>query len=123
MAIRRVSVHGNRGASARKQGGGLGGQNRTTIRTPILLDEQSAATTTVTVIFNQAVILKGVPQYSATVGGGPALPVSAALAAPDELTLVYGANVTGPLIVPFEDPGVRNLAGGYVQPGSYSFLS
>lgn len=98
-----------------------GAENRLTRRTPIVPESVDGTTNTVTITFPMPVILDGIPQYSGTVGGSPETPTAAALTSPTTLELTYSGTVTDPIVIPFEDPHVRNLAAGYVQPGSYSF--
>lgn len=86
-------------------------------RTPITITLTTPGDTTV-VTFDQAVILKGIPQWP---NNADHMPLTAQLTGPDELTLTYPApDTTTSVTVPFEDPGIRNGAGGYVTPGTFS---
>jgi hypothetical protein len=68
------------------------------------------------VVFDQPVILKGVPKF--TVGGN--LPTAAVRGPENTVTLTFAAAPAAPLVVPFEDPAVRNIAAGYVLAGTYA---
>jgi hypothetical protein len=86
-------------------------------RTPIGISNCVPGASTV-VTFDQAgLVLNGIPQWPDNTG---AMPTAAELTGPDELTLTYAAPVPTAVTVPFEDPGIRNGAGGYVSPGTFS---
>ena len=103
--------------SNRNRKPGLGTSNQRGRRTPISITDVTPGDTT-TVTFDQAVILKGVPQWP---NNSAHMPLTAVLTAPDVLTLTFPApDTTTAITVPFEDPGVRNGAGGYVLPGTFS---
>lgn len=94
----------------------IGSQAQRFEQTPITIVSVTLGTSTV-VEFDQAVpVLKGIPQYASQLG---ALPTAAAKTAPNEITLTYAVAPTS-IVVPFEDPGVRNGGGGYVSPGTFS---
>ena len=83
--------------------------------TPIKVVSVAAATTVLTVTFDQAVALKGLPQY--TVDPAGPTPVSAARTSPTTVAITYTASIatiTG-VTIPYEDPAVRNSVGGFVQ--------
>ncbi len=73
--------------------------------------------TTVSVSFDQAIILTGIPQYAA--GGPTVLPTEATLVTPTLVILTYATAATGSLVVPYRDPAVRNATGGFVTAGSH----
>ena len=90
-----------------------------TQKTPVRIVSASAATTVVTITFDQPVSLKGVPQYTTDIGG--ANPVSATLTSPTTLALTFSATVATATVVniPFEDPGIRNAVGGFVSDSTF----
>ena len=87
--------------------------------TPVRILSASAATTVLTITFDQAVVLKGVPQYTTDIVG--ANPVSAALTSPTTLALTFSASLASATVVniPFEDPGIRNAVGGFVSDSTF----
>src|SRR5688572_17119394 len=88
-------------------------------RTPVRIVSASAATTVVTITFDQPVVLKGVPQYTTDLAGPT--PVSAALTSPTTLALTFSAAVATAteVRIPFEDPGIRSAVGGFVADTSF----
>ena len=95
----------------------LSGQTRPMQREiAVEIENATAAANVVTIIFDQPVSLKGIPQYPNNNG---ALPTSASLSNPTTLVLTYpiGPEATG-ITVPSEDPAIRNSSGGYVTPVS-----
>lgn len=115
MALTRKKRYPNR--VARRTFSGIGADNKLTRRTPITITATTPGDTTV-VTFDQAVILTGIPQWP---NNSDHVPLTAVLSAPDELTLTYPVpDTTTSITVPFEDPAVRNGAGGYVSPGTFS---
>src|SRR5260221_1059780 len=104
-------------AARRRMNSGVGAASQLTRRTPITITSSTPGDTTV-VQFDQAVILAGIPQW---LNNSAHLPLTAVLSAPNELTLTYpGADTTTSFTVPFEDPAIRNGAGGYLLPGIFS---
>lgn len=92
---------------------------KTTQQTPVKIVSASAATTVLTVTFDQPVILKGIPEYSVDVVG--ATPTGAALTAPTTLALTFSASIAAAteMTIPFQDPGIRNAVGGFVANSSF----
>jgi hypothetical protein len=82
--------------------------------TPVRVISASAALTVLSVTFDQAVILKGVPKYTTDIAG--AEPVSASMTNPTTLALTFDAAITGAteFSIPVNDPAIRNALGGYV---------
>lgn len=114
MAITTRKRYPNR--VARRKVSGVGAEARLPRRTPITITDLVPGDSTV-VTFDQAVLLSGIPQWPNNAGH---VPEAAELTAPDELTLTYPtADTTTTVTVPFEDPAVRNGAGGYVSPGTF----
>lgn len=89
--------------------------------TPVRIVGASVNLTVLTVEFDQAVVLKGVPQYEIDVVG--AEPVSAVLSDPMTLELTYSQSVAlgTKITVEFEDPAIRSSVGGYVADSVYTF--
>jgi hypothetical protein len=87
--------------------------------TPVRIVSATKAGSVLTVVFDQPVILKGVPQYAVDVAGAD--PTSAALTAPTTLALTFDAAITAAteFTIPFEDPGIRNAVGGYVADSTF----
>jgi len=121
MAIRRPQRRYNKTPMRRKEVNAPGGASQITRRTPIIPDPGAAAGNTIPVVLTSPCSLNGVPQFLATVAAAPAAPVSAVMTTPLLCTLTYSGAPTSPLVIPFEDPALRNNAGGYVQPGTYTF--
>lgn len=96
---------------------GTGAETYRGSRTPIHIVSIQITPPGYVVIFDQPVILKGIPQYAESGGD---LPTAAELTGGVTLALTYPAPPVDPMTVPFEDPGVRNGAGGYVTEGDYS---
>lgn len=104
----------------RKAAAGVGASNRIGSRTPIAITAVADGSATTAVTFDQAVILKGVPGW--TDASSPTITVtSAALTGPAEVTLIWNAAPTVAINIPFEDPGIRNSAGGYIRDSGFTF--
>ena len=82
--------------------------------TPIRITSAAVVTTTATIELDQPVVLKGIPQYRFT-DGGP-VPTAASLTSPTTLVLTWAADPGDPteILIPFEDPAIRNSVGGFV---------
>jgi hypothetical protein len=120
MAIQRPKRRYNKGPIRRKATTSSGAANRTGQRTPITFTMGSSTTTTNTVTFDQPVSLKGIPGYFDT--SSPTIVVNGAVALnATQVALTWNATPSAAISVPFEDPAVRNSAGGYVQAGSVTF--
>lgn len=109
-------------AARRKAMAGIGAANRLGTRTPIIPTLSKASGADVTITFDGPVSLKGLPAYEDN-AGTPHVVTAAELTAPNVLELTLNGNASTTLTIPFEDPAVRNNAGGYVQPGTYTFPS
>lgn len=96
-------------------------QERTKQRreTQVRIVSVAAAGSVLTVVFDQPVVLKGVPQYSVDVVG--ATPVSAVLASLNTLTLTYSAAIATAtsVTIPVAEPGIRSKVGGFVADTSF----
>src|SRR5690606_16314327 len=83
---------------------------------PIRITGVAVSGSEVTVTFDQAVMRSGVPQY--TFGG--VAPESVFDASPSSVMLLYAdAPVATDMIVPLDDPAIRNATGGFVDEGAY----
>ena len=78
-----------------------------------------AATTVVTVTFDQPITLSGVPQYTTDVAG--ANPISAVRTSPTQIAITFSASVAAAteLNIPYEEPAVRNSSGGFVSTSTF----
>lgn len=118
--IRRPQRRYNKNPARRKQESGPGGANKLTQRTPIIPVFSATTTTFQTVTFDQAVIVAGTPALfdssSPTITATDIESLS-----PTSVKITWSAAPTAAATWPFEDPAIRNNAGGYVQPGQYTF--
>src|SRR5687768_14462336 len=98
----------------------LSGQQRPMQR-PIAIGIVSVAkaAAVMTIVFDQAVSLKGVPQYTTNLAGVTA--VSGAMPNTTTMAMTFSATVATAteLNTPFEDPAVRNASGGYANAGTF----
>jgi len=107
-------------AARRKTIAGVGAANERGRRTPIIPEITGDASTSLTITFDQSVILKGFPHV--TDESTPSITVNGATqTAPNEVVLTFNAAPSAAIAWPFEDPSIRNNVGGYVQPGTYNF--
>lgn len=88
--------------------------------TPIGIVSAAPALSVLTIVFDQPVQLKGVPQYTTSVAG--ASPVSAALTSPTTLAVTFDADISlaTTVNIPYEEPAVRNSSGGFVAPTTFA---
>lgn len=93
--------------------------NRPVPTVPIGIVSVTKATTLMTIVFNQPVSLKGIPQYTTNLPG--VTPISAALTGPATLSLTFSASVATAttLNIPAEEPAIRNSSGGFVSPSTF----
>ena len=86
--------------------------------TPIGIVSATPGLSLLTIVFDQPVQLKGIPQYTTSVAG--AVPVSAELTSPTTLAVTFDADISlaTAVNVPYEEPAVRNSSGGFVAPSS-----
>ena len=86
---------------------------------PIKVTAASAATTVVTVTFDQPVSLNGTPAYTTDVAGAEA--VSAVQTSPTTVAITFDAAVAAAteLTIPYEEPAVRNASGGFVSTSTF----
>lgn len=102
---------------SRRKVPGVGAQAIRGTRTPIIPTFGVVAGSTIPVTFDQPVIVKGLPDFQGDTGVSP---LSVVVDSATQITLTYNTAPTDPFTVSFEDPAVRNNAGGYVQPGEYA---
>ena len=90
--------------------------NRPQPTAPVTVLSITPSGQTITVQFSQAVTLDGTPNYTTDVVGAHV--VSATLTGPTTLELAFDADVSAAtqVIVPYEEPSVRNASGGFVAP-------
>ena len=90
------------------------GRVEPTLATSLRIVSAVAATTTLTVTFDQPVRLKGVPQWTTDVPGATAM--SAASPSPDVVVITFSATIAAAteVIIPVADPAIRNKVGGFV---------
>src|SRR5687768_9742300 len=95
------------------------GVNRPQPTVPIGIVSVTKAAAVMTIVFNQPVALKGVPQYTTDLAG--VTPISAAMTSPTTLSLTFSATVATAteLNVPYEEPAIRNSSGGFVTPSTF----
>lgn len=76
--------------------------------------DATIATVTLTLQFDQNVMLDGIPQITTDVGGAP---TSATQTADDTVDLVYLADQAAATVIniPRNDPAIRTLTGGWVE--------
>lgn len=104
-------------AVARRKISGVGAESNRPRRTPITVVSVVPGDTSV-ITFDQVITCKGVAGYTNNDGH---LALTSEITAPNELTVTFpGADTTTTITIPFEDPCVRNGAGGYVVPGTFS---
>ena len=98
----------------------LSGQQRP-LQRPIAIGlvDVTAAASVLTITFDQAVTLKGVPKYTTNLVGPTAL--SAVMTNPTTLALTFSAAVATAteVRIPFEEPAIRNPSGGFVSPRTF----
>lgn len=114
-AVRRY----NKNPSRRKVAG-VGGETYRGRRTPIVpVTVGPHSTSDVPIVFNGPCFL--VAGYTPGLHVGSFACTGATQTSPTIITFHFGGlgPWTGDVTIPFEDPSVRNLAGGYMQPGVY----
>jgi hypothetical protein len=86
---------------------------------PITVVEANKSGSVITIEFDQAVALKGVPQYTTDLPDVD--PVSAVAVNPMTVAVTFSAAVTSAttLNIPFEDGAIRNASGGYANAGPF----
>ena len=87
--------------------------------TPITVTGAAAALAVLTVTYDQAVILNGVPAYTTDVAGADA--VSAVQTGPTTIAITFDSSVAAAteVFIPYEEPAVRNASGGFVSTSTF----
>ena len=87
--------------------------------TPVNIVSATKTGSVATIVFNQAVNLKGVPAYTTDLPGVHA--TAATMTDPTTLSLTFSAAITTAttLNIPFQDPGIRSAVGGYVADSTF----
>ena len=87
--------------------------------TPIAVTAASVLGTVLSVTYDQAVTLNGVPKYTTDVVGATA--VSAAMVGLNTVAITFGATVATAteVRIPYEEPAVRNGSGGFVSTSTF----
>src|SRR5688500_5265217 len=93
--------------------------NRPQPTTPIVITGCTKSVAVLTIVFNQAVTLDGVPAYTTNLADITA--ISAALTAPNTIQVTFSATVATAttLNIPYEEPAVRNSSGGFVSTSTF----
>jgi hypothetical protein len=117
MAIQRPKRRYNKGPTRRKAQTGLGAANQIGARTPITMNLGKFTSNDCTATFDQPVVIAEIPGWFDT--SSPTIVVEG-IEQIDATSakVTFNAPATGAITVPFEDPGIRNNAGGYLVPGS-----
>ena len=78
-----------------------------------------AATTNLTMTFDQPIVLRGTPAYTTDVPG--ATPVSATSPSINTVVITFSATIAAAteVIIPVADPAIRNKVGGFVADTSF----
>jgi len=92
--------------------------NRPQPTAPINIISAIKSAAQLTIVFNQPVSVRGVPQY--TVNAAGATPQTVGILSATSITIVYSADISlaDELTIPYEEPAVRNSSGGFVNPGA-----
>ena len=96
---------------------GVGAETLRGRRTEILPTLVGIVGNVVTVTFDQAVI---VSMPSGVLDDDGNTPLSFTQPAPNQVAWTFAATPQDTIEFPFEEPSVRNTAGGYVRPGVYT---
>jgi hypothetical protein len=92
---------------------GVGAETYRGTRTPILIVQSgSLGGMILSVTVDQPVLVTGIPQYPDDNG---ILPTACDVSGPTTFDLTYPSVPAAPAHIPFEEPAVRNSAGGYVR--------
>ena len=85
----------------------------------IKVTDVTVAGSVATVEFDQVVTLKGTPAYTTSVAGATA--VSAEQTGPTTIEVTFSASVAAAtaLLIPYEEPSVRNASGGFVSTSTF----
>jgi hypothetical protein len=111
-----LSVRNNKHRPSRRKNSAV---NKPQPTTPINVTSANAVGNTLTIVFDQMVSLKGVPQYAVDVAN--ASPVSASMTMMNTVAIVYNVAIAAATecIIPYEEPAIRNASGGFVASNSF----
>ena len=87
--------------------------------TPIKVTAAHAVGSVLTVTFDQAIALNGVPKYATSVVGATAM--SAVMSGLNAIAITFSATVAAAtsVTIPYEEPAVRNASGGFVSTSTF----
>jgi hypothetical protein len=93
--------------------------NRPVPTTPIGIVSATKSVAVLTVVFNQAVTLKGIPAYTTNLPG--ITPISAVMTNATTLTVTFSATIATAttLNIPYEESAIRNSSGGFVAAATF----
>jgi hypothetical protein len=85
----------------------------------IKVSSASASGSVLTVEFDQVIGLSGTPKYTTDVAGADA--VSAVQTSPTTIEITFDAAVAAAtaVLIPYEEPAVRNASGGFVSTSTF----
>src|SRR5688572_16979394 len=88
---------------------------------PVLITNVVVASPSVTLTFDQAVSVNGLPAFAVDSGGGAV--TEANQQSPNVVELVYSNPIVGAtsITVGYRDPAIRGLTGGYVTATAHTF--
>ena len=86
---------------------------------PIKVTAASAATTVVTVTFDQPVSLNGTPAYTTDVASATAVSALRTGATTVAITFDVAVAAATEVRIPYEEPAVRNGSGGFVSTSTF----
>lgn len=79
----------------------------------------TASGSTVTATFDQPILLNGVPKYTTDVAGADAVSAVKTSATTIEITFDASVAAATALLIPYEEPAVRNASGGFVSTSTF----
>ena len=98
----------------------MSGQPNPPVRTiPIAISSVTKSGSVMTIVFNQAVMLAGIPAYTTSIAGVTATAASMTDASTVAVTFSAAITTATELNIPFEDPAIRNASGGYANAGTF----
>lgn len=94
--------------------------NRPPATTPIGIVSVSKFPGIVSIAFDQPVSLNGIPAYTTNLPGIKAVAASQNSAGVVEVEFDGSIMAATQLIIPYDDPAIRNLSGGFVTAGKWA---
>jgi hypothetical protein len=112
-----ISIKRTRRSSRRPPKAGSANLQRRS--TPIAVTAATALGAVLTVTYDQAIALNGVPAYTTDVVGATAL--SAVMVGTNTVAITFSATVATAteVRIPYEEPAVRNASGGFVSTSTF----